>query len=160
MHCASWIAYARWVNFEYEFEQKRRALLDRIVWNCIASILKSIMRNWLPSARMCQQLNPQFLAIWTRLYNDLLPTTIHWRNCSSGRGIQIDVNQASRWLRLPGTVNSPSTSTGWTLPVWSSVLLPGGHRCSFEYATAATKAGAGAQILLLRREPYQSADQP
>jgi len=64
------------------------------------------MRNWLPSvARMCQQLNPQFLAIRTRLYND------YYRLQSSEEiavaaalGIQIDVNQASvdDWLRLPG----------------------------------------------------------
>lgn len=65
------------------------------------------MRNWLPSAaKMCQQLNPQFLAIRTRLYNDpyyRLQSTEEIA-VAAALGIQIDVNQASvdDWLRLPG----------------------------------------------------------
>lgn len=63
------------------------------------------MQNWLPSNRL-RQLNPQFLAIRTRLLNDpyyrlesMAEITV-----AAALGIQIDVNQASvdDWLRLPG----------------------------------------------------------
>jgi len=106
MHCQLDCLRQDGLISEYEFGAD-------ICWinclNCIASILKSIMRNWLPSVAECQQLNPQFLAIRTRLYNDP-----YYRLQSSEEiavaaalGIQIDVNQASvdDWLRLPGLNN-------------------------------------------------------
>ena len=64
------------------------------------------MQNWLPSVNRLRQLNPQFLAIRTRLLNDpyyrlesMAEITV-----AAELGIQIDVNQASvdDWLRLPG----------------------------------------------------------
>lgn len=65
------------------------------------------MRNWLPSVnRLWQGLNPQFLAIRTRLLNDpyyRLQSTEEIA-VAAALGIKIDVNQASvdDWLRLPG----------------------------------------------------------
>lgn len=64
------------------------------------------MQNWLPSVNRLRQLNPQFLAIRTRLVNDpyYRLESMEEIAVAAALGIQIDVNQASvdDWLRLPG----------------------------------------------------------
>jgi len=64
------------------------------------------MQNWLPSADRLRQLNPQFLALRTKLLNDpyYRMQSTEEIAVAAALGIQIDVNQASvdDWLRLPG----------------------------------------------------------
>lgn len=64
------------------------------------------MQNWLPSAARLRQLNPQFLALRTRLLSDpyYRMQSMAEIAVAAALGIQIDVNQASvdDWLRLPG----------------------------------------------------------
>lgn len=64
------------------------------------------MQNWLPSVAQLRQLNPQFLAIRTRLLSDpyYRLQSAEEIAVAAALGIQIDVNQASvdDWLRLPG----------------------------------------------------------
>jgi DNA uptake protein ComE-like DNA-binding protein len=64
------------------------------------------MQNWLPSAARLRQLNPQFLALRTKLLSDpyYRMQSMAEIAVAAALGIQIDVNQASvdDWLRLPG----------------------------------------------------------
>lgn len=64
------------------------------------------MQNWLPSAARLRQLNPQFLALRTKLLSDpyYRMESMAEIAVAAALGIQIDVNQASvdDWLRLPG----------------------------------------------------------
>lgn len=64
------------------------------------------MQNWLPTAARLRQLNPQFLALRTKLLSDpyyRMQSTAEIA-VAAALGIEIDVNQASvdDWLRLPG----------------------------------------------------------
>lgn len=64
------------------------------------------MQNWLPSAAQLRQLNPQFLALRTKLLSDpyYRMQSMTEIAVAVALGIQIDVNRATvdDWLRLPG----------------------------------------------------------